>query len=196
MHAFIRKLHLIYHFTDINENEINPDQSLLKPKSTWTPPFTKSREFENLIRNTSNISFYNTLKQDNIINLHKDLNDVISLTTRMKMIIMRAHKESVVTIMCPEFCWNMRKKPLSIMEYYDKVMCNPKTILQEKVDDFIRKYKVFLADKDHEYSKSYNYQIANSYMLLKLLNSQQLNEIIAQIPLEYIQISKILNIER
>ena len=47
--AFIRKLRLIYHLIDINENEINPDESLLKPKSTWTPPPTKYKEFENLI---------------------------------------------------------------------------------------------------------------------------------------------------
>ena len=32
--ACIRKLRLIYHFIDINENEINPDQSLLKLKSS------------------------------------------------------------------------------------------------------------------------------------------------------------------
>ena len=53
--AFIRKLCLIYHFTDVNENEINPDQFLLKPKSSWTPPFTRNKEFEDLSRNFSNI---------------------------------------------------------------------------------------------------------------------------------------------
>ena len=40
--AFIWKLRLIYNFTDINENKINSDQSLFKPKLTWTPPFTKN----------------------------------------------------------------------------------------------------------------------------------------------------------
>ena len=65
--AFIRKLYLIYHFNDINENEINPGQSLLKKKSTWTPPFTKNKEFKGLIRNF--ISSYNAYKQDNIKNL-------------------------------------------------------------------------------------------------------------------------------
>ena len=44
--AFICKLHLIYHFNEVNENEINPDQSLLKPKSTCTSPFTKTKEFK------------------------------------------------------------------------------------------------------------------------------------------------------
>ena len=32
--ALICKLCLIYQFTEIDENEITPDQSLLKPKST------------------------------------------------------------------------------------------------------------------------------------------------------------------
>ena len=53
--AFICKLGLIY----INENEITPDHSLLNQKSTWTSPFTKNKEFENLMRNLSNILFKN-----------------------------------------------------------------------------------------------------------------------------------------
>ena len=34
LYGFIHKLCLIYRFTDTNENDINPDQYLLKPKST------------------------------------------------------------------------------------------------------------------------------------------------------------------
>ena len=64
-------------------------------------------------------------------------------------------------------------------------MYNPKTILQEKVDDFIRKYKEVLTDKEYEYLKSYNYEIANFYMLPKLHKSQQLDEIIAHYIIEY-----------
>ena len=54
--AFIYNFCLIYHFTDINEDEINPDQSLLKSKLTWTPPFNKNKESKNLTRNLSNFS--------------------------------------------------------------------------------------------------------------------------------------------
>ena len=50
---------------------------------------------------------------------------------------MKAVKGSIVTIMSPEYYWNICKKHLSITEYYEKVMYNPKAILQEKVDDFI-----------------------------------------------------------
>ena len=57
--AFICKLGLIYYFININENEITPDHSLLNQRSTWTPPFTKNKEFENLMRNLSNILFQN-----------------------------------------------------------------------------------------------------------------------------------------
>ena len=125
--AFIHKLRFIYHFTDVNENKINPDQSLLKPKSTWTPRFTKNKKFENLIRNLSNISFYNAYKQGNIKkNLHEYLNDLILLTTSMKIIIKELEKENIVTIMSPEFYWNMFKKYLIIIVSYKKVMHNPK----------------------------------------------------------------------
>lgn len=135
--ASISKLRLIHRFTDINVNEINPDQSLLKPKWTWTTPFTKNKEFENLIRNLSTISFYNAYKQDNIKNLHEGLNELISLTISVKIIIQKADIGSIATILTPEFYWNMCKKHLSVTVYYEKETCNPTMILQESVDDFI-----------------------------------------------------------
>ena len=49
--SIIHKLRLIYHITDVNANEINPHQSLLKPKSTWTPVFTEKQRIGKLIRN-------------------------------------------------------------------------------------------------------------------------------------------------
>ena len=45
---FSRKLPLINHYTDINENEVNLEQPLLKPKFTRGPL---------LIRNLSHILF-------------------------------------------------------------------------------------------------------------------------------------------
>ena len=115
--AFICKLCLINHVTDINENDVNADQFLLKPSWTWTPPFTKNKELENLTRNLCNILFYSVCQQDNIKNLHKDLNEFILLTTSMKTIIKEAYKGSAVTIMSQEFYWNMCKKHYSTTEY-------------------------------------------------------------------------------
>ena len=103
MLASISKLRLIHRFTDINVNEINPDQLLLKPKWNWTTPFTKNKEFENLIRNLSTISFYNVYKQDNIKNLHEDLNELISLTISVKIITQKADRGSIAIILTPEF---------------------------------------------------------------------------------------------
>ena len=40
------------------------------------------------------------------------------------------------------------------------VKYNLKTIWQEKVDDFIRKYNEVVIDKEYEYSKNYNYKVA------------------------------------
>ena len=125
--------------------------------------------------------------------ISKDLNELISLTTSMKITIKRADKGSIFTIMSPEFYWNMRKKHLSVTVYYEKVMCNARMILQEKVEDFIRKYKDVLTDKEYEYLKSYNYRFANFYMLPKLHKSQRLNRIIAQSLLKCVKISKILD---
>ena len=128
----IHQLRLLYHFTNIVENEINPDQSLLKQKLTWTPLFNKHKEFGNQIRITSNILFYNAYKQDNIKSLHKYLNELILLTTIIEIIKEKADKRGIVTIMSSEVYWNACQKHPSITEYYEKVMWNPKTILQEK----------------------------------------------------------------
>ena len=81
----------------------------------------------------------------------------------------------------------MCKNHVSITEYYEKVTYSSKKIFQEKTDDFIPKYKEVLADKEYEYLKSYNFKIANFYMLPKLHKSQPLNEIIAQNTLEYVK---------
>ena len=86
----------------------------------------------------------------------------------MQIFIKKADKGSIVTILSPEFYWNMCKKHVRITEYHEKVMYNPKTILQEQVDDFIRKNKKVLTDKEYEYSKIHNYKIANFYMHPKL----------------------------
>ena len=57
----------------------------------------------------------------------------------MKILKKKTDKGNIVTIMSPKFYWNMCKNYLRVMEYCEKVMYNPKKILQEKVDDFIRK---------------------------------------------------------
>lgn len=101
---FIRKLRLIYNFrSDINEGHENRSVPLLNAKSSWTPKFTKNKEFEDLARNLANITFYNKYNEDNIQNLRKDLNELISLTTNMKIVLKKADKGSIITIMSPEF---------------------------------------------------------------------------------------------
>ena len=47
-------------------------------------------------------------------------------------------------------------------------MHNLKTILQEKADNFIGKYKEVITDKEHEHLKSYHYKLVDFYVLSKL----------------------------
>ena len=106
---FIRKLRLIHNFRN-NDNEesiINRSVHLLNEKSSWTPPFTKNKEFEDLKRILANITFYNKKNEDNIRNLRRDLDELISLTSNMKIVIKKADKGSIITIMSPESYWNM-----------------------------------------------------------------------------------------
>ena len=101
---FIRKLRLIHNFRN-NDNEesiVNRPVHLLNAKSSWTPPFTKNKEFEDLTRILANITFYNKKNEDNIRNLRKDLDELISLTSNMKIVIKKADKGSIITSMSPE----------------------------------------------------------------------------------------------
>ena len=65
-------------------------------------------------------------KQDNIKNLHKQLKDLLLLTTCIKIIIKKADKGSTDTILTSDFYWNMCKKHLSITEYYEKIIWDQK----------------------------------------------------------------------
>ena len=67
------------------------------------------------------------------------MNELVSLTASMKIIIKKPEKEIIFTIMYPEFGWNMCNTHISITEYYKKVVYSPKTISQGKLDNFIQK---------------------------------------------------------
>ena len=120
--AFICKLCLINHVTDINGNDVNTDQFLLKPSWTWTPPFTKNKELENLTRNLCNILFYSVCQQDNIKNLHKDLNEFILLTTSMKTIIKELTKEAQL-LLCLKSFIGICARSIIVLRSIKRIQC-------------------------------------------------------------------------
>ena len=113
----------------------------------------------------------------------------------MKIVIKKADKGSIITIMSPESYWNMCQKHLDNNEHYENIPYNPKDILQKRIDDFIEKYKETFLNKEYQYLKNYNYKIANFYMLPKLHKCKRLNEIISENPMEYLSINEDLDIE-
>ena len=97
--------------------------------------------------------------------------------------------------MPPPFYWDMCLNHLNNTEYYEKVTNDPSLLLQGKVNDFTEKYKPVLTNKEYEYLKTFNYKMANLYMLPKLHKSKRVNEIISEHPLEYIKVEEKLIIE-
>ena len=97
--------------------------------------------------------------------------------------------------MSPPFYWDVCLNHLNNTEYYEKVTNDPSLLLQGKVNDFTEKYKPVLTNKEYEYLKTFNYKMANFYMLAKLHKSKRLNEIISEHPLEYIKVEEKLIIE-
>lgn len=78
----------------------------------------------------------------------------------------------------------MCQKHLQNNEYYEKILYNPKDILQIRINEFIEKYKEVFLEKEYHYLKNYNYKIANFYMLPKLHKCKRLNDIISQNPMD------------
>ena len=183
MYQFTKRLRLIYNFRDKQSTEKN--ESLIKLKSNWSPYLTGNTEFENIIRSLTNILFTYKPVEDNLKGLRDDLDDLVYATQTGKIVIKKADKGSIITIMSPTCYWYMCLNHLNNTEYYEKVTNDPSLLLQGKVNDFTEKYKPVLTNKEYEYLKTFNYKMANFYMLPKLHKLKRLNEIISEHPLEY-----------
>ena len=62
--------------------------------------------------------------------------------------------------------------------------------MNEKIINYSNKYGSILTDHEYEYLINGNYKISNFYMNPKLHKSKELNEIIENQNLEYINITK------
>ena len=193
MYQYTKRLRLIYNFRDKQSTEKN--ESLIKLKSNWSPYLTDNTEFENIIRTLINISFTYKPVEDNLKGLRDDLDDLVYATQTGKIVIKKADKGSITTIISPPFYWDMCLNHLNNTEYYEKVTNDLSLLLQGKVNDFTEKYKPVLTNKEYEYLKTFNYKMANFYMLPKLHKLKRLNEIISEHPLEYIKVEEKLIIE-
>ena len=123
LYQYTKRLRLVYIFRDKQSTEKN--ESFIKLKSNWSPYLTDNTEFENIIRTLTNISFTYKPVKDNLKGLRDDLDDLVYATQTGKIVIKKADKGSIITIMSSPFYWDMCLNHLNNTEYYEKVANDP-----------------------------------------------------------------------
>ena len=183
-------MRLKHHFHDDNSE---PDNLLIKLKSSWTPSKTKNDTFEDMIRKLYNLTYKKRKNRiDNIKDLRDDLNKLILRAKQKEIIIKKADKGSIVVIMSPEYYLDMCCRHLNNTEFYKELnTTDPSPIIQSRINSFAEKYKSQLTHNEHKYITESKYKIANFYMLPKIHKSKTLNEIIKNDPKEYYIVNNI-----
>ena len=97
--TFTRKLKLTYHFC----NSIYPDESIVKPTSTFTPKPNENQELEKICKTLMETEIKMKKTTDNISSLRYGLNSLIKRTTKNEIVIKPADKGSIITVMSPRF---------------------------------------------------------------------------------------------
>ena len=116
---------------------------------------------------------------NNISSLRNGLNSLIKRTTENEIVIKPADKESIITVMSPEFYLNMCESRLRNEEYYECIQDNdPSPLLKNRIIAYAKKYKNLLTENEYKTLTQKTYKISNFYMLPKLHKSKELNNII------------------
>ena len=132
----------------------------------------------------------------NISSLRNGLNSLLKRTFENVIVIKPADKGSIITVMSPEFYLNMRESHLRNEEYYECIQVkDPSPLLKNTIIVNAKKYKNLLTESEYKTLTQKTYKISDFYMLPKLHESKELNDIIMAKNSEYINVDKILTIE-
>ena len=88
---------------------------------------------------------------DNISSLKNGLNSLIKRTTKNEIVIKPADKESIISVMSPDFCLNMCESHLRNEEYYECIQDNnPSPLLKNRIIAYTKKYKNLLTGNEYK----------------------------------------------
>ena len=122
----------------------------------------------------------------NISSLRNSLNSLIKRTTENEIVIKPADKRSIITVMSPEFYWNM-------CECIQDNDLSP--LLKNRIIANAKKCKILVTENEYKTWTQKTYKISNFYMLPKLHKSKELNDINMVANIAHINVDKILTIE-
>ena len=125
--------------------------------------------------------------------MSKGLDSVIRKIENKEIIIKAADKGSIIIIMSPDYYWNICQSHISDTSYYRTLNdTDPSNVVQQRVTQFVDKYKPMLTLKEYNYLTKRKHKISNLYMLPKLHKRKRINEIIQKQQCEYINAEKII----
>ena len=118
-----------------------------------------------MIRKITDIPIHITKEEDNIKSLRNALNSLIRKTKNYEIIIKKADKGSIVTIMDKESYWEMCDRQLSNKKFYSNLETNdPSDRVKNEVNKFTDKHKEKFTAKEYDYLKKFKYNMANLYV--------------------------------
>ena len=184
MYEFTRRLRLMYHF----RNDNTKDESLVRSKSSFCPNRHDNEELEEICSSIEKSSIKICKPRDNIGGLRMALDSLMRKTRNNELVIKPADKGSIIVVMSPQFYWDMCLRHLNNPVFYVEVPGDPCTIIMEKLNSFLEKYKSRLTSKEFQCLSYSDYKLSNFYMLPKLHKSVEVNSVVEAERKEYIHI--------
>ena len=188
VHDFTRKLRLVEYFAEENDSENNESiSSLVRNKSTYTPPRNRNKFLDTAVDFLNNQNFVakNLKNKSNIsknewqaINYLKDNKDVI---------IKEADKGGSVVVMNKKHYHDMIMTHLNDSNIYSKIDSNCDMKVITKLKKLIEKYKDCLTTKEKDYLINFRFSSSNFYGLPKIHKSKVIKTVLENQNKEYIE---------
>ena len=142
-------------------------------ESTFRPKPKENADLENICKELEHIKITLSRTKDNLHTLSKGLDSVIRKIENKEIIIKAADKGSIIVIMSPDYYWNICQSHISDTSYYRMLNdTDPSNIVQQRVTQFVDKYRPMLTLKEYNYLTKRKQKISNLYMLPKLQKQQ------------------------
>ena len=184
---FCRKLRLLEYFDGV---EYTTDDSILRPKSNFTPPRNRDTTLDNYIdflakqplEGNDNTKYNLTAEEQNALRQLKEDNDII---------IKEADKGGAFVIMDTKYYQEQMDKMLGNTDTYKQLSHYKENDVKKKLEKFVKKYSKCLTSSEQKYISSFDMKTSNIYGLPKIHKSKMINDAITAQKSEYIHVKNV-----
>ena len=171
LQEFGHKLRLLEHF---NDDQQQPNVSLVKNKSNFVPPLTNDKHLQMILENISSLHDEEThqTKKSNINCLQRKALE--SLKNNEHIIIGQADKGGATVIMDKQYYKERIVEMLSDREAYAELTENEDKKMMKKISHLTKVYKQELTKKEIDYLQNFALRTSNLYGLSKIHKSREI----------------------